>query len=898
MCRIHLLGLLCLVACADGPTWRGFSPQSTTRFSVDFISPSDGQREVPVTARVVVRAQGSAAAFDVRIVSPEGVFVETTRQVNGDSVSLTPKSPWAPATAYQVEIVAGDVLQRTTFSTERAPESTPGPAALEALFPLDTGAGHVWPFSTFHLVFSEPLSPSLAAAVSVSLVRVATGRPVSGATVIQGHRLAFDPDEDLAEGEAYRLELGSSLTDLDGESVAPTSRVFTLSRVALKSAVSLQITSGGDGSVLSPLDGRLENTLGFRSTWVGEPALRLDGVLRAELPDLGAVEGGSVPMVVRRGQRLRLFPAGQDTLPILLGGRVATGLSTRMLELIVVTDSIGLISANPASSVNSRAPARVNLTLDAAIVAEDATVHALLHQNLVRVEMNGVLQVEGEALRVDLVADARLSLLGTEHAPAAVTLTARSVPATVAPFMRELGVVGSSPSALETDVSADSVLRVVFDAPVEPRDVEAHVWLERSPGDGVRATADDVAARLGVSGSAVTLQPQNPLLPGGAYVLRVQEGLLSLEGGTLRSAYEGHFVTRPEISAVTRAPWVTAQRPGVPCAQEAVDGGFACVAHGALLPVASLPAHHALELCFGAPVDPSTGRLGASLHVETMDGGVVEGRLEMTPYRARFTPRKPWAVGQSYRFKVGDAAPDGCGVRQICDAQSRPLNTDILRDALEEAGGAAIDVTFEVTPDDVSVPVALRLSPVSDTNGNGALDVDAGELVQPENSVTLRGTDGGVVDTMFLSGTLLSTVVPYDVAEDAVPVRVGAGSWLSGTSANIYGITTDRFLMQPARDVQGRLSAASPGDADTRPVLTVPMAAYVHSVNDTVQQSLQREPLVLELTGRVDFLPDGSLNVTLSNVNAAELSMLQGNLRMFLNPGDVRVRARSGPLRP
>jgi len=117
-----------------------------------------------------------------------------------------------------------------------------------------------------------------------------------------------------------------------------------------------------------------------------------------------------------------------------------------------------------------------------------------------------------------------------------------------------------------------------------------------------------------------------------------------------------------------------------------------------------------------------------------------------------------------------------------------------------------------------------------------------------------------------------------------------------GTSARIFGITTDRLVIHPAARQAGALHAAAPSDTDQRPILTLPMALYMHSVDQTVEDALQREPLQVTLEGRLDFTQDGRMVAVMSNTNAAYLSMLQGRLTVLMAPGDIQVKARSGVL--
>jgi hypothetical protein len=310
-----------------------------------------------------------------------------------------------------------------------------------------------------------------------------------------------------------------------------------------------------------------------------------------------------------------------------------------------------------------------------------------------------------------------------------------------------------------------------------------------------------------------------------------------------------------------------------------------------------------VEAHFSKPVDAATVKLGQTVEVRDLGGGdggtPVRGRLITGADWLKFIPDDPWQEGHPYALTLA-AGDGGCGQSAICDLTGRPVNTDLLvEDPVEAEGGLPIQVPFNGGAPSGQGALALRVTPATDTNANGLLDLSVPlEQQRPENSVTLRDPmDGGsMVDRTYLSGTLLAEVGRFDPAKSELPMVIGLGSWLYGTSCNIFGITTDRLIIQPSAQQAGSLRAAPAGDGDQRPILTLPMRMYMHSVNATVEQALQREPLLMTLEGRLSFTGDGRMVAAMSNTNAVTLSMLQGRLTVLINPGDVQVRASSGVL--
>ncbi len=876
--------------------------------ALTFASPYDGQQDVPRFSRIYARLSaalpGADAARALKLVESEGgATVPTTLAVSADGLRLvlTPQASLTPGTGYEMVLQLGAQAPAKRLAFKVAPEGPRTGDGLRVLSvqPVDQKDVRVWPFTTLHVLLSEPIRSETAVATgprpSVRLVRTSTGAEVRGTVIARGSRIAFDPDEDLEPAATYRLELTGDIQDLAGEALSPTTRELTVTAAPLTRSLALALgAEARPTGTLSALDGRSSNTLELRSALVGTQSLSIAGMLSTQLPDLGGF-GARVPLALRKGQRMSLRVADPRGLAISLYGEIPTGLASGPLELLLLTDAVGEISENPFSPGGRPT---VRMVLDASLSAGDATVHTLLNQDLLHLVLSGTLEVEDGRLQVELVGAAQLELLGMETAGSSVTLAAASVEP-VDPVMgtpAPLEILSTFPEDAAREIAPEQELRVVLSAPASEASFPRFIWLEREPGDGTPGTADDVEGTVRQDGSTVFFRPGTALAGGASYRLNVGIALRSATGAAPQRGVTASFTTRRANPSAPRPPMISALRPGIPCALIAVDGGYSCGLDLTPLRPAAMAADLPVELAFTRPVDPATVRLDRSFTLRGADGRTPVGRLEVTPTSVRFLPDEPLRAGEQYQLVINGKPDAGCGPDRICDSDGVALNTDVLLDVLEEAGGGGVDIRFTALPAARESAVTLQLTPISDLNANGKIDAPAEEL-REANSVSMRGADGGVAARTYLAGSLLAAVGAYDAIAGGVKVSVAPGSWMFGTTTSLYGIVTDRLVMRPAEQATGWLRAAAAEDVDRRPIVTVPFKAYVDSVNDTVEQALQREPLELELRGRLTFGSDGTLLMELTNANATKLQLLQGNLVLWIAPGDVRVRALSAPLK-
>lgn len=905
-----LVGLSALLACKE--------PQPpvprTWPLTVTFVAPYDGQVDVPTTSRVWIRATEALSDAQVRASislatdTGEPVAFDVRLSEDQQAAVLAPKSPLQPGRSYQVVFVpdpahtADKVLGH--FTTRPSGTRSQDGFQARSFLPMDVPGMSVWPFTTFRVLLSEPVRPDSVFG-GVRLVRASTGQAVAAEVLVHGRTIVLDPVDDLAPGESYRLELTSDLVDLAGEHLTATSMQLQVRTTAPMKQLSLALgpTPVGDGG--TPQGSRLEavapNTLGMSSSLAGASTLTMSGALDAALPDPGQI-GQRLPMVIRKGQVLTVRGPDNGGLAIRLGGAIATTLNSGALSMTLITDASGEISENPLQPDAPGARPLVRLSMDAALTTEDGTVDTMLTQNLLGLQLVGSLYVQEGRLGVELVGGVELDLLGLDTAASWVNIGAWSAEQAPSAAPPPLTVRLMGPANNAEGIDLDWPIQVVFSQPPDSS-ARSSVWLERYPGDGVQGSPDDVPTSVVTDGAMVLLRSRAPLDAGAQYTVRVAAGIRSVSGAVLSSRWASSFTTRKIDPALVKPALVGSLRPGMPCAFY-VDGGVTtdqCSARSPSLGQITLASDLPVEAHFSKPVDPASIRLGDTVQVRDVVAGTsVPGRLRTGADWLQFVPDAPWQVGHAYSLRLGGPSDGGCG--SICDTAGQAVNTDLLLNGIPEAaGGPPIALPFVGGSPSGQGGLTLRLRPASDSNANAILDPtetaafseDGGRV----NSLAMRDPDGGaVLDYTYLSGTLLSQIGRYDPATSQLPLIVDQGSWLYGTSTNLYGFLTDRLVIQPASQQFGTVRAPGAGDPDQRPILSLRMTVYMHSVDLNFEGGLQRTPLELPLEGRLAFTPDGRMEVVMANTEAITLNLFGGQAHLLIDKGDVRVKASSGVL--
>ncbi len=224
----------------------------------------------------------------------------------------------------------------------------------------------------------------------------------------------------------------------------------------------------------------------------------------------------------------------------------------------------------------------------------------------------------------------------------------------------------------------------------------------------------------------------------------------------------------------------------------------------------------------------------------------------------------------------------------------------MLQDALETPGGAPVQMQFTATAPYPAARVTLRLGPISDVNSNARIEEEATspmrEKPYPQNSVKLRDSSGKLLATTYVSGALIAHIAPGH--GNKLTVTVEPGSWLLQTSATLFRVPTNRLIIRPAGVSSGTIVPAPDSDLDRRPIVSLYFRARMEAITDLLELALQKDPMELELQGRLAITPDGRMRIEMKNMNTARLSSALGLVKMQLLPGDIRLTVEGRPGEP
>ncbi|MBK7540103.1 MAG: Ig-like domain-containing protein [Myxococcales bacterium] len=926
---------------------------------VTFTYPRDGQLDVPTASRLIFQltgevneaalregctATGSTVQGSFCVVGPSGP-VEVTPTVLGPrgNIIVASAAGLLPGERYQVYLrptLLADAANLpaeaplVSFRTRQAQTAAGAPRllAVGGEDPAAFTAGGPAPRhpvldrASLRLVFSEALDERTAlAAGAVTLRRAGTTAALPATVLAVGQHLVVDPDADLDAGARHELVL-TGLTDRGGTALPATTLSFSpVSGPSYEQVVALDLPDAGASPELSELTGAPINSVHKHAPLIGSAELSLlPGTLRAELGDPTAF-GGPIPFTVRKGQRL-----SASELPLRLAGVVGLGYQTGPLRFDLLSDANGWVTRNPHRPADVRpddrdAPLMVELFLDAALTAEDATGNALATQTLLGMHLVGLATVAQGQLALEATGAIEVELLGVTRSHADLSLRLRTGATAVIPNEAPPRVVATSPARGDTQVATDARLQVLLSSAVDAGKLRAAGQL------ALMAGTTSIAVDARVAGAAVVITPRQPLAPATAYSLRLGpmvdaagQPLTLSPGDPTAGTGVIPFTTAAAPGGATVPPQLAAVVPGAPCA---LTGGSAtspgrCVAGRATdLPYRpfELTADRDIEAWFTQPMSAASLRVGAAcntgaIRVEQLDGAgacvqAVPGELTVRQAGFRFTPLTRWIPGARYRVTMIAGTDATCNAGEVCGANGRPLNTDALADADSE-GGAAVVLPFTAASPAPTTMIPLTALPLADRNGNGYLD--AGEILHPDNqlAVDVVSTSGDVTAAALagpdckpallgnqvcigvaaaLPVTVLPKVescpitptgAPATGAGPCVPVRISAQS-VRVTSLTINATAKIGIVEIDIRNVQTGLmhlrlleptAAGAVGyildDGNGKPMFVIAVQTLMDAPDlsiPLVDHDVQSKPVNLVLTGPVTFLPDGRMRVELHN---------------------------------
>ena len=929
-------------------------PDEAVATGVVLSYPLDGQRDVPLGARLLVSFAApiaAEAAGGVRVVGPRGhVDVEVAIEGGGKTLAITPRA-LEPATTYALYAAAAaggsdsDTSAPLVRWTTRGDRPRSGPPALVALngsAPETPGALRpIYETSTLALVFSEPLDPRRVALApgALELVDAATATAVPATVVASGIHVAIDPHAPLVPGATYELRVGDALADLAGERAAPAAVAFVPQDGTGAGAIRQVFRTRQPDDVAAAV-ARVDapNVMEVAHPLIGRAvASVLPGALVTELGDPRA-QGGPIAFRIPRGQRLA--SAG---LEVALAGAIPSGLATGDIWIELLTDGGGRIYRNPHRPAgtlpdNEHAPLLVDLSFDLAVHATDATGTAVLAQSVLGVQLAGLAIADDGALAIETLGALDIDLLGVGSAATNIVLDLVSDPAAVpAADHRAPSLVGSFPAAGTRTWASGDGLELLFDEPID---------VERARAGGLvvyDASGALVPVTVESHGALVVVRPADPLAAGHAYHVELAD-VADVAGNAM--APRAFDVTTETLAATDVPPSVVAVSPGAPCSLvDASDTSSGRCAGGAPGDDGyrrfALAAGERIAVVFDQPLSASSLALGAacdtgSVRVEQVDlgggcTGVVAGSLLVRQRELAFVPDAPWVAGAHYQLRLVSGPDAACSAGEVCGASGRAATFDRLAGTTASAGGGP-DLVIRFTGADPSPATTLLVStgPVADRNGSGHLD--PGEPLPDTNRVALRvaGTSGLLTGASFPGGDCVPATpevegcmymmgaIPAQLgarrdacplpdgttAPTCIPVTMSAQAMYS-TSLTLraaalgIGLTTETgmSILRLRERADGPLEGYLV-DRGGVPTLVVALDLYLDAPDMSLpiaQHDMRSKPLSVSLEGPLTFGRDGRIAIALANV--AEVPIAVGIDAPFGLTGTVRLVVPAGEMK-
>lgn len=793
------------------------------------------------------------------ITGPDGLVptAADTEVVNGGSTISFSMANLTPGTRYQVWLRASAApgavnLHETkpllSFRTRQArpvPDQAPSVIAINQEDPLSfvegSGVTPRFPFmdvAPIRVTFSEPLAQStLINGESFRLLKA--GQPVPVSVHAERHYLSLQPLQDLEAGAQYRLELDSSITDLQREPLTGAT-TFLFEPLSSKDApadenppirqlLSVFPTEGDAGFPLaSRLTDKELNRFRLVNPVLGENEVQaIPETLEAWLADpvRFPVE---VPILARGGQTLRLTGIN----PARLGGEVDLGLSTGDITGVFINNVTAWLMPNlfrPAGTNpdDDLAPLLTVMSFDLAMQGGDPSGNATFNQNLMHIQAPGVVTVKDGALNIELFTTLQLDVLGGASAITAdFNLGVRSDES----FELDTdnndapSITGSFPQDQAGGVETrDNLLLIVSEA-LSDTGLDEVVLRDMSAGT-------EIPIRVTREGTTLVVSPRQPLAEATLHALILPPNLTdthlfaprALEaladdalGGDNTLTFTTADYTRDESGLVP--PLLLGVYPGVGCALVDVGtlpGKVGRCQGGLPTDTQYEPFRYEvgtpIDITFSQPMDTESLRVGTINSsgdactgggiclAGSQDGGwtpVALGvhaenmALQLSPADGSII------VGEVYRLVINGS---GETFRNHPDFGNLPVNTRPL-ESVETPGGPNVIIDFEAVPKRSTIFSTIRTRPFSDTNGNGFFDNAEIEAIPNAARLSIEDT-GGVItsaafsdperDRIFISGALPVGFMPLEPLDLSISgaelLRDGPNRWCTPPEVDAFG---------------------------------------------------------------------------------------------------------------
>lgn len=778
--------------------------ERATPGSLVYSYPTDGQADVSPKADIVLRFSHAIVddetdiADKIELTSSGSVPAFTVKKIDGGKslkleiadgqklgsradYSLTFNAPLNAEGGRLVDTpnaVGDDGIQ---FNTRGELSGSAGLANTSDTFgvawqvPNNDGPFQAMNFSTFRLAMTQPVHPEWQTLGGSIELLDKNGGAVPATVLVKGNRITLDPclteqkidcgsrADVLNAGETYTLKLDNITSLTNGPDGNRYSEEFSFTpRATGPTAVLAQdgVDSIG-GRTTSILNGQAINGVVLNSVLQGvTDSSQQTGSLFAELghaPSFAADE--AIPLRIPKGSVLE-----STSLSIKVGGTVQAlniddggPQETGTINVTMLADASGYMTPN-AYTNEKTAPRHITLFMDVSMNTEEKMPNAALSQDLMGVELRGIVRVKDGVLTIDAIGMVEPNLLGQEYTDSTIAFhlqanmdgkgldaadewedTRDETPPQLVSWMP--GAEDAKPATRQSMHRPGDPVILFFDEPLDPASL-----------GGVTLTEGGSLARdlkTSLDGTALTINPKDGLKQGVLYEVNV-DGVTDLAGNPVALGSELLSFSLDRAASTSTPPLALTTYPGFPCETITADINLTAGTHGQcydsnprgasgdVLPLSEMPADRPITVVFSQPMKPSSIS-NSTFIVEKVRANKssierVSGRLEKNNQRLRFYPDKPWEPGAFYRYtmRANRGAPD-CGQANpssICGANGQILKTDLL-EGLNGGGNGnnSLIIYFKGVPAQESVFTALRNLPIRDTNAS--LSIDCGSNTDP-----------------------------------------------------------------------------------------------------------------------------------------------------------------------
>jgi hypothetical protein len=810
------------------------------------LSPADGTTDVALNARVI-------AYFDEPLVpvsiGPGSIRVTSSGgQVAGDvmldndrrALTFTPYTPLSPSTSYDVEITgvsdtAGNPLTPVTASFSTGTSASVSFSLVTVTPPFNEA--NIAVSSAFHLTFNSAVDP---ASVTNGIVLYVPGSGNLSATyAVSGNAVTVTPTSPLPGNTQVYMQV-SGVRDVAGNGVnyvnnwwrteavvdttAPTVVAVTPSTdatgVGLTAPISITFSESLNGSTVN------NNTVGLfanGSRFGGYAGISSD--YRTIFLSAGTMPANTLITI-----------ATTSGITDVSGNQAADYTSSFTTGPGFDVSSPFVVNQRPGNGANG-------VALDTPIVLfmneplDPSSVSAALQVSENGALVDGEVQVSpnGETLTFRPSAPwapnafIQIFLFNSAHdlngnAAAAYQGSFRTAsdPATTAPM-----VVGTSPTYGQSDVPANTVVRLAFNVPIEPESLPGRLRLS-GPGG-----AEGFSFSVDTTGRVVTIVPlASPLQANSYYYIETLAGIRSVSGVIQNNPGWWYFYTGAPIDLIT--PVVRSVTPP----------------HGAV----NVGDNARIIVRFSEPIDPlsvTLSTIAVSTSLGPIDSSISFGNGTRDVY---LTPTAPLPDAQVVTVKI-------TGVTDLANnSVTLPSTQFVVGDGADVASPmvVATNPVSGLTNVPLNVTIALRVNEPIDPS-----TVNANTLPVYDNFVGLQ-----------VPGT-------YSVSSDGQTVSFSPTNPLAANRSHsvyftYYGITdTAGNIIGPAGGLSSfAFTTGSTSSANGPQVVAVTPADQLTGVARNVR-------VVIDFDRAIDTL---TANLIVLSANGVPVPVITG----FTN-GDARV---------